>query len=177
MRSLQRSTKHVLAAAAAVAVLGAGSLVAVNAASADETGSTLVDRIAERFSLNHDEVQVVFDEFRDEKQAEMQQKMDERLQQAVDEGKLTEEQKAAILQHREDERAFFESLKGMSEDERKEALKQHAEEVKQWAEENGIEHPFFMKRHGGKPGPGFGMHFFGKGGPDEVDAEVEEPVI
>jgi polyhydroxyalkanoate synthesis regulator phasin len=124
------NVKKTLAIAAMAVALGAGSLLAVTNASADEGGSTLIDRLVERFNLDREEVQVVFDEVRSEKRAEHEAKMEERLNQAVEDGKLTEEQKNLLNQKHAENQAFRETLKNMSDDEKKAALKQHHLEMK-----------------------------------------------
>lgn len=141
------NVKRSLAIAATTVALGAGSLLAVQTVSADQAGNTLVDRLVERFNLNKDDVQVVVDEFRQERHAEREAKMGEHLTQAVENGKITEEQKALILQKHEENQAFFDSLKDMSEDERQAAMEQHREEMQTWAEENGIDMPFGERGH------------------------------
>ena len=149
--SYPKKTMLGLAVAAGLGLSSVLGLTAANAASG-EPGNSLIDRIAERFSLNRDEVQVVFDEFKEERQAEHQQKMEERLQQAVDEGKITEEQRTLILEKQAEMQAFFESLKDKTPEERKEALEQKREELKAWAEENDIPMPLIGKF--GPKGPG-----------------------
>ena len=150
--------KKTLIGLAVAAGLGASSLLGLTVAqaAANEPGSSLIDRITERFSLNHDEVQVVFDEFNEERRAEHQQKIDERLQQAVAAGKITEEQRTLIIEKQAEMHEFMESLKDKTPEERKEALKQKHEELKDWAEQNDIPLPFagpFGQKGHGHIGP------------------------
>jgi len=56
----------------------------------------IIERLAERFNLNEEDVQEVFNEVHEERQAEMHARFEERLSDAVAEGKITEEQKALI---------------------------------------------------------------------------------
>jgi hypothetical protein len=169
------SFKKTLVLSAAALGIGASTLLGIGMAQADETElaagaarPSLVQRIAERFSLNQDEVQVVFDEFKDERQAEHRAKLEERLQKAVDEGKLTTEQRDAILVKMDEMKTFMESLKDKTPEERKEALKQKHAELKQWAEDNNIPEGFrmFFGPHG-KPG------HRGPGGPDFFEHKLD----
>jgi hypothetical protein len=65
-------------------------------ASAEMT-SDIVQRLAQKFGLQETEVQAVFDEVHQERHQKMKQDMENRLNQAVQEGKITESQKQAIL--------------------------------------------------------------------------------
>ncbi|MFC1711859.1 hypothetical protein ACFLZ1_04725 [Patescibacteria group bacterium] len=99
----------------------------------------IVQKIAERFGLNQDEVETVFDEARDERRAEMQNRFQERLNQAVSDGKITIEQKEAILAKKAEMQERHEELKDLSPEERAEYKEAHQGELKAWAEENGID--------------------------------------
>jgi hypothetical protein len=78
----------------ALALIGTGTIYAQSTTTA---GESIVDRIAARFNLNKDDVQKVFDEQRDEKKAQRQQALEDKLNQLVKEGKLTEDQKTKLL--------------------------------------------------------------------------------
>ena len=147
--------------AAALASLGIASVVGVGTVAAQESGSTsLADRIATQFNLNKDEVQKVIDEDRDARHAEMQQRAEERLQEAVDAGKLTAEQKDKIVakmqelhEKREAQRDEFQS---MTRDERRAAIQAQREELEQWAQDNNIPVQYLMFGGRGHGGPGMG---------------------
>lgn len=156
--------KKTLMIAGAVTSIGlAGSTAAANLASA-ETGATgepfgmsgLVDKIADKFNLNENEVKAVFDEHRDEMQAKHQARMEKRLDEAVVEGEITEEQKAAILAKRDElkseREAHRDQPKDMTHEERREAMKQRHEDLEAWAEENNIPEDFFRFFGGGHGG-------------------------
>lgn len=85
---------------------------------------TLVYRIAQKFNLNESDVEAVFDAVRDEKQAEMKAKREERLSQAVKDGVLTEDQKTALLSKMEEH---------LSE------KKENREEMQSWFKSQGID--------------------------------------
>jgi hypothetical protein len=155
--------KKSLMVAGAVATIGLASAVVVpNFASAETTGSTktsLVDKIAEKFNLNKEEVQAVFDEEREAHKAEHQAKIEEKLSTAVSEGKITEDQKTKILAKLEELRnnkPDHEELENMTGEQRREFKQQKHEELKKWMEENNIpeEYMLFKFHHG----PGQGMH-------------------
>ena len=94
----------------------------------------IIQKLADRFGLNVEEVQDVFEEERAEHHAQMLDSFEDRLSQAVTDGKITEEQKQKIL-------------------DKHEAMQAYREELKTWAEEQGIEFPFMAMfgghHHGG----------------------------
>jgi hypothetical protein len=168
--------KKSLMVAGAVASIGLASAVVVpGLASAETDGSaktSLVDKLTKKFNLNKDEVKEVFEEHHAEKEALHKQKLEERLDQAVKDGKLTEEQKSKILAKMEElkaNRPDKEELKDKSAEERRQLMQQHHDELKKWAEEHDIPEEylplrFHIKTHGG-PGGGEGV---------EVMKEVHE---
>lgn len=116
--------------------------------------AALVQKLADKFNLNKDEVQKVFDEQRVEHKVIMKQKMEDKLSQLVKDGKITEEQKTK-LQNKLNEmhanrEAEMEEMKSMTPEQRKEAMKAHKEELKKWAQENDIDLNVFMEEHEGK---------------------------
>ncbi len=84
-----------------VGIVSSGSV----SASDSSQFSPLVQRLVERFNLREDEVLEVVDEFRAEHWAEMESRFEDRLDRAVDDGRITEDQKKAILEKREEMRA------------------------------------------------------------------------
>src|SRR3990167_5847640 len=105
-------------------------------AQSNESGTlpTLIERIIEKFGLKKDDVQKVVDEFRTEKQAEMKKLQEERLNEAVTNGTITEEQKQLILKKHEEMQAEHEKRQA---------------EMKAWADENDIDlNQFFGFKHG-----------------------------
>jgi hypothetical protein len=110
---------------------------------------TIVDKLADKFKLNQNDIQSVFDEERQEKQKTRQVQMNAKLDQAVKDGVLTEDQKQKIIAKRESNQ--------------KERIKQRAE-MQQWLKDNGIDaeklHPY-----SGKFGKGMSkdcMHYYSK---------------
>src|SRR3989338_237342 len=91
-------TRRTLLAVGVAGMLGFGAYA--YAASDSGLHQPMVQKIAERFGLNQDDVQKVFDEEHQARKAEMETKFNERLSQLVADGKLTEEQKQAIIAKR-----------------------------------------------------------------------------
>ena len=152
--------KKSLLIAGAVTSIGAAGITAGSTVAADPADSghdTLVSKIAQKFNLKQDEVQAVFDEERKNKQAEHQQQEEQKLAQAVKDGKLTEEQKSKIIakknELREQREAERDSMKDKSREERKQAMEAKRTELEKWAQENNI--PTEYLHHGkGRGGPG-----------------------
>lgn len=161
--------KKALLATGATTIVGLASFGAVASATTSGSGAngdTLVDKISTKFNLNKSDVQAVFDEDRKTHEADMEQRMEERLTQAVTDGKITADQKDQILAKHKEIRAYMESLEGKSEDERHSLMKAKMDEVRQWAEDNGLGDYMMMRvmrGHGpggpGAGGPGMGMGF------------------
>jgi hypothetical protein len=148
-------------------VVGSLALVAgfgATLASAKVTGNypPIVQKLADRFHLNADDVNKVFDKDRQDHQKQMRADFKERLNQAVKDGKITAKQKTAILK-KQDELA----KEGDDRD-----------ELQSWAEKNDIDletlrslrlgfgggrGPGGPGRPGGPGGPGGGPGF-GRGG-------------
>jgi hypothetical protein len=128
--------------AGAAATLGLAGLGAAHVASAASNPSGpdngLVAKIADKFHLNKSDVQAVFDENRAEHQAAHQQRIEDRLNQAVKDGKLTEDQKNKILTKLAEVRATMESLKDKTPAERRATMIKQRGELEQWARDNNI---------------------------------------
>lgn len=124
----------------------------------------MAQRIANRFGVEKEDVEAVFDEAKADHFAKMQAKLEERLQKLVDEGKLTEEQKNEWLEMHEEHIANMDSYSELSPKERAEMKKEHHEGMKIWMDENGVNPseimPFMGKMHSkGHKGYMFGKHF------------------
>lgn len=137
--------KKSLMVAGAVTTIGVAGVVGLGVASAatnSDGSNNLINRIATKFNLNKGEVEKVFEEERAEREAEHQQRIEERLSKAVVDGKLTEDQKAKILakhaELKDDMEQLHEAMAGKSKEEIRELKQQHHEELQQWAEDNDI---------------------------------------
>ena len=92
--------KKNLLVAATAATLSLGALVPMAAmAQSDSTtgSSSIVDKIASKFSLNKADVQKVFDEEHVARQAEHEQAYKDKIAAAVKDGKLTQAQADKVL--------------------------------------------------------------------------------
>jgi hypothetical protein len=132
------------------------SIASLNAVSAQEVSSypPIVQKLAERFNLNPSEVEDVFQEMHEERQADMHAQFEERLNDLVSEGKLTEEQKLKVLDKIEEMQTKMESLRDLNPEERRQESREMHEEMRKWFEDSGInfeELRFMVKL----PGRGF----------------------
>ena len=134
-------------------------LLSVSVASARDSGTypSIVQKIAEKFNLNESDVQAVFDEEREEHYADMYAKWSERLDDLVNDGKITAEQKQAILDKHEEMHNKMLEYQSLDPEERYEKMIGLHEEFKTWAEGQGIDLPLL-----GPFGHGF-MRGFHKG--------------
>jgi len=162
--------KKILLAVLTITILGAGVLtstkVFAETATSNNPMSTLVAKIAEKFGLNKNEVQLVFDQDRADRQAEMKTKYEERLTQDIKDGKLTESQKVLILAKRQEIEASRQQNRpkdrgSLTEEERKtvrEANKTKMEEERQaledWAKQNNIDVKYLFGGLGIRGGQG-----------------------
>lgn len=128
-----------------LASVGVASIAGIGMASAAATTngqSTLVDKLVAKFHLNKDDVQKVFDEDRASHQAEREQKMKARLDQAVKDSKITQDQEdklIAKLKEMESQRsANRDAMKDKTEEERKAAMDKERADFKQWLSDNKI---------------------------------------
>lgn len=159
------TTRKSLIAAGMVAGLALVAVGSVASAHGDAAnGGSLVDKLSQRFNLNKDDVQKVFDEERTARDAEHEQHYEERLTQAVKDGKLTEEQKTKLLaKHKELKAAMVskhDAMKDKTPEERHAGMKQHRADIETWASQNNVPVEYLMM-HGpimvhGEPGAGHG---------------------
>ena len=140
-----------------ITFLAAGVLVlGTTAVKADETRDypPIVQKLVERFGLNEDEVKAVFDENRTERKEERQAKHDEKLDQAVSDGVITEEQKQALEAKREEMKPDKGEFRDLSKEEREVQREAHRGEMESWAEGQGIDLEALHQFMGPKKGPG-----------------------
>ena len=132
--------KVILPAALGISLIGGilFSAMSVGAQTPSEGTQTIIQRIAQRFNLNETDVQKVFEEQRDEHHAQMKKNLEEKLTQAVKDGKITEVQKTAILNKFSEIKTNKPDFKNMTPDQRKQAMDQKKTELENWAKENGL---------------------------------------
>ncbi len=130
----------------AIVTLAAYRTATVYAEGSNNKYPPVLEKLVGRFDLNEDEVKVVFDEVRQEYQFQMQEKFQEKLDQAVEEGKITLEQKELILAKHEELRGEKETVdwQTLSPEKRQEKGQKMHEELKAWAESNGIDLSLFF---------------------------------
>jgi hypothetical protein len=123
----------------------------------------VVQRLSDRFGVSEHEVQAVFDEVHAEHQSQMQTMFEEKLNEQVSTGEITEAQKQAILDKKEELIAFHEGLNGLTPEDRKTAFEAHRTEMKAWAAQNGLEGTdFAFNFHYGQMGKGHRSAHFAK---------------
>ena len=117
-----------------VIIIAAG-VMGVTAARAQDSGSypPFIQSLADRFGLNAQEVKTFFEVERQERQQVMQQSREEKLNQAVTDGVITEELKQALMNKWEDV---------------KQEREQHREDMQAWFAEQGIDAEA-LKEYGG----------------------------
>jgi hypothetical protein len=159
-----KTTLSIIAGLAMLMILGAGCTGTLNADPLKDAEYPLfVEKFAERFNLDPDEIIVFMEELKEEKKTEMETKYEERLDELVENEDITGDQKQAILDKMEEMESFKESLEDMTVAEAREVLKNKKQELKDWAEENDLElkylFPKALKKQDHK-----GFSFFGFGG-------------
>ena len=159
-------TTKIFAITAIVAALGASAVGVGTTLAAqdvvenpDKGMSGLINMLAEKFNLETTDVQAVFDEFRNQKQVNFQQRYEAFLDQAVLDGELTQEQADSILGKHTEIKNFREGLRGQTPEEIQSAMESEREDLKQWAADNNVPERFlrFGRGPGAGRGPGRGM--------------------
>ncbi len=165
MSRISKKSKSIAAVAFVLgaAALGTGVTYAETSASDTNPMSTLVTAIAQKFNLNSSDVQNIVNQVMTEERTKMgakhDQRLAERLNKGVTDGKLTQAQANLITAKKQEIKTFMESLKGKSVDDRHAAMKSQMESLKQWATDNKIPGGYLMfggRGHGGHGGLGFG---------------------
>jgi hypothetical protein len=153
--------KKLLIAAAAVTIVGIGAFGVKGAVAQDvQNGYTsLIQKIADKFHLNKDDVKAVFDQERADRMKQMETQYEARLDQLVKDGKINDAQKQLILaKHKEliaNRQSAMQNFKTMTPDQRKAAMDQQHQDLQNWAKQNNIPLQYLM---GGR-----GMGMMGKG--------------
>jgi hypothetical protein len=154
-----------IAIGGAVAAIGASSVMVFADTTSTGAGSnSLAAKIAAAFHLNQADVQKVIDQNRQDHQAKMEQNYEDRLSQAVTDGKITSAQKDLILAKHKEVASFVESLQGKTPQERRDAMKAEVQQVQQWAKDNNVPFNLVMPAH-----RGMGMRHM-----DEPDGDADD---
>lgn len=157
-----KMTRKTALSALAIGTILSGGAYGVSAADAqgfgrgdgerDGSGKQGVERPEDRQYANR-----ISDEDRAARRSDRQQSLEDRLTQAVEEGKLTADQKALILEKhaeiRADREDTLEEWRNLSREERQERIAERRTELEQWAEANGIDPQYVV---GSSFGDGYG---------------------
>lgn len=151
---------NVLMAVGTIGAVGAITLTGTSVALADSNKSNdnLAQKIAQKFNLNQNEVQAVINENR-------QARHEDRLDNLVKDGKITEAQKELIINKMQEWDDIKPDFTSMNTTERLEAMQKHRDEMIAWAKDNGID-PNFVDVPKGKHG---GRHMGLRHGPPQTE--------
>ncbi|MDD5076901.1 MAG: hypothetical protein PHS18_07405 [Sphaerochaetaceae bacterium] len=105
---------------------------------------SVINTIAEKFNLDVNDVQQVFEEHRATVRTEKQKMFEEKISQAVVDEKISQEQANMIIEKKSELQAERQNLQNGTPEENRELAKKHMEELKQWAEENNIPIQYLM---------------------------------
>ncbi|HSX18305.1 MAG TPA: hypothetical protein VLE51_03050 [Candidatus Saccharimonadales bacterium] len=140
--------------AAVLGVVGTGVVTATALAATSSTDTkypSIVQKIADKFHLNPADVQSVFDQNRQDIQAQHQQKLKSTLDQVVKDGKITQDQADKLLAKLN---SLHDQFKNDNREERMQNRQQLHDELEQWAKDNGINnlddilpHPLMGRHH------------------------------
>ncbi len=131
-----------LALGAGIAVLSIGNSSAQAAEQDQVPHSSLIERIVAKFNLDKSEVEKIFDEERAARHDRAKERLENRLDRAVQNGKITEAQKSSILgKHDElwnERQSNREKWRNMGPEERRAEKKERRESIKKWLSDNSI---------------------------------------
>ncbi len=162
MKNITFSKKNVVPSVLTALVLAGGlSAFAAGATHAAETQQTnpmdsLVTKISTKFNLNKDDVQKVFDEQKTEMDAQRQQAVTDQLNQAVKDGKLTQEQMDKIVAKQKEleaNRPQPGTADTKTREEHQAEMKTKMEELQKWATDNNVPMEYLQLGHGKGMGP------------------------
>ncbi len=110
--------------------------------------ASIIEKLVQKFGLKQADVQAVFDESMKDRQAQMQTRIEDRLTQAVKDGKLTEAQKQLILTKQQElktkREAERQNLQNMTPQLRRDAFAAQKQEIESWAKQNNIDLNYFF---------------------------------
>ena len=121
----------------AVAIIGIGAVTTIGVrAEVEKNGyPPMIEKFMERFDIDEGEAQEFFEQERQERQGMMQARFEERLDAAIAEGELTQEQKELILAKKEEMGIRMQEIR---------------QEMQDWSDENDIDLKFLRPKGGGK---------------------------
>jgi phosphoketolase len=153
------TSKQLLTIMAVVGIVGTGSLIGlshVQAADSLDDYPPMIQKIAETFNLDPEEIENMFDQDREERQ-------EEHLEAMVEEGTLTQEQRDLLEAKHEEMRDARDKIRNseLTQEERHEAMQEIHEEMETWAQETGIDLPHLGPRGGMGMHEGYGEGYGG----------------
>ena len=107
------------------ATFGVSGLKTLDAAT--NTSSPIIQNLAEKFNSSPEDVKGVFDQTREERQQTRKKLVEDSLNQAVEDGKITDSQKNTILSKQAEGRKLMEQVKANKKD------------LRNWADDNNID--------------------------------------
>lgn len=151
--------KKTLVPAVALTTLALIGLVGVQSVSAQENQrgyESIVEKLSTKFNIDQTEVQAVFEEQHREREQYMQQRGEEKINTAVENGTITEAQKNELLALREKLHNEMEDFSNMTQEERRVKMDEHRATIEAWAESNNVDMADLNFGFGGGPHMGFG---------------------
>ncbi|HZD59945.1 MAG TPA: hypothetical protein VE439_05775 [Anaerolineae bacterium] len=156
-----------VAVVASMLLAGGYSVYAANTESTQKY-PPVVEKLVTAFHLDRNKVDKVLGEYKQEREAQHKTRLEERLSQAVKDGKITEKQKEAILKKMDEMKTKLEEIRNIDDPtKRRAAIEKLHVDLQAWAKKNGLDQTPFVFGFGGHGrgmrgfGPGFGGPGFG----------------
>lgn len=162
MKGGEYMNKKMLLTVATVSIMSGGLVMASNAFAQTQSGgqesmTSLVQKIADKFNINKNDVQAVFDQNRQEMQAKRETRYEAKLAQLVKDGKITEQQKQLLLDKHKQLVSEMQSNKVNLKSLTPAARKAKRQELQAWAKQNGVDIKYLMGGLGMRGHRGFAM--------------------
>jgi hypothetical protein len=142
-----------------LAILGGSTTFAASNSNGEKPMDALVSALATKFNLNSTEVQTVVEQVMTEKratrEAEHNKAFTERLNKAVADKKLTQDQVNTIIAKQKEMQSKMADFKNLTGVEHRTVMKEQMTSLKQWALDNNIPKEYLMFGIGGMS---FGHH-------------------
>ena len=162
---MKTTHKLIVAGIGSAILLGGGGLVQGVFAQGTHSSQGLVALLSQKFDLKQSDVQAVFDQYGQLRQAEQATIFQQRLDQAVTDGKLTAAQKDLILAKEKEVLAALAKDKAIQDPAaRKAAIQQLQADLKTWASQNKIDGSW-LRFAAGRPAGHGGKGMTGKAAP------------
>jgi UDP-N-acetyl-D-mannosaminuronate dehydrogenase len=126
-------SKSLIIPVVAIGIIGASGATVVAASTSQPT---LAQDIATKFHLDQSQVQSVIDQHKATNQQNRETQYEDRLTQAVKDGKLTDTQKQAVLA---EHNKLVAEIKAAGQGNRKQTMQSVRQEAKDWAAQNNID--------------------------------------